>query len=382
MRVPSPAARMTTVGADTARIVVSGSRADVAALGGRPKAGLWVLVPAIPVRIRAPQLACRSIRPASMRTYVRAALHGRGTARGRRRGRHDDRGAPPFRPAAGRRQPQAAAALARGVGRSRPSTSTRSAAAARRERRSRSRTMLVERSTYQRAQLKQRLYDAGLKTRACELCGQGEEWRGQRDVADPRPHQRRRRRQPAREPPDRLPELRGDAGHALRPRGTVRPSRTGRACTAARAFRPSYREQRYCSRRCGMRWHARARPIAGRAAGGAAAVRAAGRGGGGGGLERGRAQVRRERQRGAQVGARVRARTRRAERERARSKSFVRQVSIGLRRPPRLARLHAPRSRSPPRSRPCSCPPLRPSRAIRRCRCGRSAPGCSAPDTR
>lgn len=40
--------------------------------------------------------------------------------------------------------------------------------------------ILVEGSTYTRSSLKRRLYDAGLKTRACELCGQSELWRGQR----------------------------------------------------------------------------------------------------------------------------------------------------------------------------------------------------------
>jgi hypothetical protein len=40
--------------------------------------------------------------------------------------------------------------------------------------------VLVEGSTYSRSSLKQRLYDAGLKLPRCELCGQGEEWRGQR----------------------------------------------------------------------------------------------------------------------------------------------------------------------------------------------------------
>jgi hypothetical protein len=38
--------------------------------------------------------------------------------------------------------------------------------------------ILVESSTYDRGKLKRRLYEAGLKTRRCELCGQGEEWRG------------------------------------------------------------------------------------------------------------------------------------------------------------------------------------------------------------
>src|SRR5689334_21368421 len=38
--------------------------------------------------------------------------------------------------------------------------------------------ILVENSTYARNHLKRRLDDEGLKRRACELCGQGEEWQG------------------------------------------------------------------------------------------------------------------------------------------------------------------------------------------------------------
>jgi hypothetical protein len=40
--------------------------------------------------------------------------------------------------------------------------------------------VLVPGSSYNRRQLKQRLYDAGLKNRRCEVCGQGETWRGAR----------------------------------------------------------------------------------------------------------------------------------------------------------------------------------------------------------
>jgi hypothetical protein len=40
--------------------------------------------------------------------------------------------------------------------------------------------ILVRRSTYARGHLKKRLYRAGLKQRRCEMCGQGEEWRGAR----------------------------------------------------------------------------------------------------------------------------------------------------------------------------------------------------------
>jgi hypothetical protein len=40
--------------------------------------------------------------------------------------------------------------------------------------------VLVRGSTYHRAKLKARLYDAGLKKRECEECGQGEMWQGKR----------------------------------------------------------------------------------------------------------------------------------------------------------------------------------------------------------
>lgn len=40
--------------------------------------------------------------------------------------------------------------------------------------------VMVENSTYPRGKLKRRLYAAGLKQRACELCGQGEVWKGRR----------------------------------------------------------------------------------------------------------------------------------------------------------------------------------------------------------
>lgn len=37
--------------------------------------------------------------------------------------------------------------------------------------------VLVEGSSYERSALKRRLYATGLKTRVCEMCGQGEMWR-------------------------------------------------------------------------------------------------------------------------------------------------------------------------------------------------------------
>ncbi len=38
--------------------------------------------------------------------------------------------------------------------------------------------VMVEGSTYARSNLKQRLYEEGVKARECELCGQGEKWHG------------------------------------------------------------------------------------------------------------------------------------------------------------------------------------------------------------
>jgi hypothetical protein len=40
--------------------------------------------------------------------------------------------------------------------------------------------ILVENSNYNRSSLKNRLYNEGLKERKCELCGQGEEWKGKK----------------------------------------------------------------------------------------------------------------------------------------------------------------------------------------------------------
>lgn len=40
--------------------------------------------------------------------------------------------------------------------------------------------ILIENSDYSRTWLKERLYKEGIKTKCCELCGQGEEWRGKK----------------------------------------------------------------------------------------------------------------------------------------------------------------------------------------------------------
>ncbi len=113
--------------------------------------------------------------------------------------------------------------------------------------------VLVPGSTYQRGQLKQRLYDAGLKQRACELCGQGEEWRGRRmslildhinGVADDN-----RLENLQIVCPNCAATLDTHCGRANR--RTV-DDQTCLRCGAR--FRPKSSHQRYCSRECGVRW--------------------------------------------------------------------------------------------------------------------------------
>jgi transposase-like protein len=112
--------------------------------------------------------------------------------------------------------------------------------------------VLVEHSSYNRGQLKQRLYESGLKPRACELCGQGEEWRGSHmglildhinGVGDD----------------NRLENLRIVCPNCNSTLDTHcgrrnRVLRRERPCPHCReSFLPRYDSQRFCSRRCAMR---------------------------------------------------------------------------------------------------------------------------------
>lgn len=109
--------------------------------------------------------------------------------------------------------------------------------------------ILVECSTYSRGSLKRRLLEEGLKDRRCELCGQGELWRGRpmalildhvNGVADD----------------NRLDNLRIVClncaatldTHCGRNMNRLRP-----CATCGEPFVPANRTQRHCSHRCGGR---------------------------------------------------------------------------------------------------------------------------------
>ncbi|MDA0185693.1 HNH endonuclease [Solirubrobacter phytolaccae] len=122
--------------------------------------------------------------------------------------------------------------------------------------------VLVPNSTYQRTQLKKRLYDEGLKDRRCELCGQDEEWHGRRmalildhinGVADDN-----RLENLQIVCPNCAATLDTHCGRANR-----RPLEEHACLRCGAAFRPQSPRQRYCSRECGMRWDRSGRPIPG-----------------------------------------------------------------------------------------------------------------------
>jgi transposase-like protein len=112
--------------------------------------------------------------------------------------------------------------------------------------------VLVENSTYERQSLKRRLFSEGLKERRCEMCGQGESWRGARmalvldhvnGIWDD----------------NRLENLRivcPNCNATLETHCGRKNQRRGseRSCERCGAtFYPRYSAQRFCSRECGSR---------------------------------------------------------------------------------------------------------------------------------
>jgi hypothetical protein len=116
--------------------------------------------------------------------------------------------------------------------------------------------LLVEGSTYNRGRLKQRLYEEGLKTRQCELCGQDENWYG-RKMSLILDHANGVRDD------NRLANLRIVCPNCAATLDTHcgRSARISRApidcLRCGRTFVPRRATQRYCSRECGSRWDRR-----------------------------------------------------------------------------------------------------------------------------
>jgi transposase-like protein len=111
--------------------------------------------------------------------------------------------------------------------------------------------ILVENSTYSRSKVKERLYRAGLKERRCELCGQDEIWRGKRismildHINGVRDDNRLENLQIVC--PNCAASLETHCGKNL-------PRREPRSCDACKTeFLPNRRDQRYCSRECGLK---------------------------------------------------------------------------------------------------------------------------------
>jgi hypothetical protein len=112
--------------------------------------------------------------------------------------------------------------------------------------------VLVERSSYARSNLKARLYGEGIKVPICELCGQGEVWRG-RPMGLILDHINGVRDD------NRLANLRIVCPNCAATLEThcgrknrIEPSE--RACLlCGTLFRSKTARQRYCSRECGMR---------------------------------------------------------------------------------------------------------------------------------
>jgi len=118
--------------------------------------------------------------------------------------------------------------------------------------------LLVDGRFVKSAALKERLYDAGLKERRCELCGQGEQWNGRRmslildHVNGVRTDNRVENLRVV------CPNCNATLDTHCGRNATLLVERSCAHCGGA--FRPRFAKQRYCSRACGSRWDRRGRP--------------------------------------------------------------------------------------------------------------------------
>ena len=111
--------------------------------------------------------------------------------------------------------------------------------------------ILTEGSNYPRGHLKRRLFEEGYKERACEMCGQGESWRGRRmglilDHIDGVSNDNRL---------ENLRILCPNCAATLDTHCGRKNRLPARRCLRCNEeFQPRDGRQRYCSRECGTRW--------------------------------------------------------------------------------------------------------------------------------